>query len=104
MNSTVGAFQVMMASAKPGADYTDYGRQLSDLRPQAERFIARYGTSENAKESRVVGLLAGALTDYSWARTVWTLKLGRQSDGTVSEGDSSVISDLLMLYPDLRSS
>ena len=104
MNSTVGAFQVMIASAKPGADYMDYGRQLSDLRPQAERFIARYGTSENAKESRVVGLLAGALTDYSWARTVWTLKLGRQSDGTVAETDSSVISDLLALYPDLRSS
>ena len=104
LNLAVGAFQAMMVSAKPGADYTDYGRQLSELRPQAERFIARYGTSENAKESRVVGLLAGALTDYSWARTVWTLKLGRQSDGTVAEADSSVISDLLTLYPDLRSS
>ncbi len=103
MNSAVNAFQSMMASAKPGADYTDYGRQLSDLRSQAERFIARYGPSENAKEARVVGLLAGALTDYSWARTVWILKLGRQSDGTVAEGDSSIISDLLVLYPDLRA-
>ena len=104
MTSAVIAFQSMIASAKPGADYTDYGRQLSELRPQAERFIARYGPSENAKEARVVGLLAGALTDYSWARTIWTLKLGRQSDGTVAEGDSSIISDLLVLYPDLRSS
>ena len=104
MNSAVSAFDSMIASAKAGADYTDYGRQLSELRPQAERFIARYSASENAREARVVGLLAGALTDYSWARTLWTLKLGRQSDGTLAEGDSSIIGDLLVLYPDLRAS
>ena len=104
MNSAVSAFESMIASAKSGADYTDYGRQLSELRPQAERFIARYGASENAKEARTVGLLAGALTDYSWARTLWTLKLGRQSDGTLAENDSSIIGDLLVLYPDLRTS
>ena len=104
MNSAVSAFESMIASAKAGADYTDYGHQLSELRPQAERFIARYGPSENAREARVVGLLAGALTDYSWARTIWTLKLGRQSDGTIAEGDSPIIGDLLVLYPDLRSS
>jgi hypothetical protein len=97
------AFGTMAGAAKPGADYTEYGRQLSELRPQAERFISHYSASENSKESRAVALVAGALTDYSWARTIWTLKLGRSSDGTVAEADSPLIGDLLTLYPDLRS-
>jgi hypothetical protein len=31
------------------------------------------------------------------------MKLGRASDGTVAEGDSPIIADLLALYPDLRT-
>jgi hypothetical protein len=103
VDTIVAAFATMGGAAKPGADYTEYGRQLSELRPQAERFISRYSASENGKEAHAVALVAGALTDYSWARTIWTLKLGRSSDGTVVETDSPLIADLLTLYPDLRS-
>jgi len=97
------ALQAMAGSAKSGADYTDYGRQLSELRPQVERFIARFSGSDSGKETRTVALLAGALTDYTWARTIWTLKLGRASDGTIAEADSPLIGDVLGLYPDLRA-
>jgi hypothetical protein len=103
VDAIITAFGTMTAAARPGADYTEYGRLLSELRPQAERFISHYSTSENSKESRAVALVAGALTDYSWARTIWTLKLGRSGDGTVAETDSPLIGDLLTLYPDLRS-
>ena len=37
--------------------------------------------------------------DANWARAVWNLKLGRNSDGTVNESE---VTDLLALYPDLR--
>lgn len=102
--AALGFFQTMAASLKPGVDYTEYGRQLSELRRAGERLIAKYGTTDNAAEARVVSLVAGALTDYTWARTIWTLKFGRSSDGTVAETDSPVIADTIALYPDLRAS
>jgi hypothetical protein len=101
--AALGFFQTMSASLTTGVDYTEYGRQLSELRRAGERLIAKYGATDNAAESRVVSLAAGALTDYTWARTIWTLKFGRSSDGTVAETDSPVVADTIALYPDLRT-
>lgn len=101
--TALGFFQTMAASLKPGMDYIEYGRQLTELRRAAERLIARYSSTDNPGESRVVSLIAGALTDYTWARTIWTLKFGRSSDGTIAETDSPVVADTLVLYPDLRA-
>jgi hypothetical protein len=102
-SATLGLFQTLESSLKPGFDYTDYGRQLTELRRSAERFVTKYSSTENAAETRVVSLLAGALNDYSWARTIWTLKFGRSGDGTITDSDSPVVSDVLALYPDLRA-
>jgi hypothetical protein len=102
-NLPLGFFQTLASSLKPGVDYTEYGRQLSELRRSAERFVSKYSSTDNAGEARVVSLLAGALTDYSWARAVWTLKFGRSSDGTISDTESPAVIDTLALYPDLRA-
>lgn len=101
---TLGFFQTLASSLKPGADYIEYGRQLSELRRACERFVAMHSSTDSAAEARVVSLLAGALTDYSWARIIWTLKFGRSSDGTIGETDAPVVTDTLALYPDLRAS
>jgi hypothetical protein len=100
-NVTLSAFQTMTNETKTGSDYTDYGRQLSELRRTTDRFIQKYSTSGNTTEVRIVSLFSGAITDYTWARTVWTLKLG--SDGFLSESEAPVIADTLTLYPDLRT-
>jgi hypothetical protein len=100
-NAAINGFQTMTNETRTGSDYTDYGRQLSELRRTAERFIQKYSTTGNATESRVVTLLSGAITDYTWARTIWTLKLG--SDGFLSESEAPVIADTLTLYPELRA-
>jgi len=99
----LGFFQTMTASLKPGVDYTEYGRQLTELRRAGERFISKYSSTDNPAEARVVSLVAGALTDYTWARTIWTLKFGRASDGMIAETDSPVVADAVVLYPDLRT-
>lgn len=99
----LGIFQTMATSLRPGVDYTEYGRQLIELRRAGERLISKYCSTDNPTEARVVSLVAGALTDYTWARTIWTLKFGRSSDGTVAETDSPVIADSVALYPDLRT-
>jgi len=96
-------FNALASVLKSGSDYTEYGRQLGDLRRSAERFITKFSSGDNATEARVLALLTGALTDYTWARTIWTLKFGRSSDGTVSESDSPLLADVLALYPDLRT-
>lgn len=101
--STLGFFQTLASSLKQGVDYTEYVRQLSEMRRAGERFITKYSSTDNPSETRVVSLTAGALNDYSWARTIWTLKFGRSSDGTIAETDSTVVADLLSLYPDLRA-
>ncbi|HYP25813.1 MAG TPA: hypothetical protein VE262_03755 [Blastocatellia bacterium] len=99
----IGTFMTVVNDTRSGIEYSDYGRQLSDLRRASERFIARYSASENGSEARVVANLAGALTDFTWARTIWTLGFGRSSVGSVSEGDSTAISDAITLYPDLKA-
>ncbi|HSB11394.1 MAG TPA: hypothetical protein VLM38_18040 [Blastocatellia bacterium] len=96
-------FHNLAANLKTGVDYTEYGRQLAELRRAGERFISKYSSTDNASEARVVSLVAGALTDYSWARILWTLKFGRTSDGTIGEADSPTVVDVLTLYPDLRA-
>jgi hypothetical protein len=101
--AALGFFQTMASSLKPGVDYTEYGRQLSELRRAGERLIAKYSSTDNPAEARVVSLMAGALTDYTWARTIWTLKFGRSGDGTIAETDSPVVADAVALYPDLRA-
>ncbi|HKY03745.1 MAG TPA: hypothetical protein VJQ56_02585 [Blastocatellia bacterium] len=93
----------LSSATRAGTDYTEYGRLLSDLRRHAERFIDKYSASENTTETKAVALISGALTDYTWARTIWTLKLGRSGEGTVSESDSPVITDTVSLYPELRT-
>lgn len=103
-DAALSFFDTLATSLRPGVDYTEYGRQLTELRRAAERFIAKYSSTENANEARVVSLVGGSLTDYTWARTIWTLKFGRSSDGTIGESDSPVLIDVLSLYPDLRAS
>jgi hypothetical protein len=101
--AALGFFQTLASSLKPGVDYTEYGRQLIELRRAGERFVTKYSSTENPAEARVVSLIAGTMTDYTWARTIWTLKFGRSSDGTVAETDAPVVADTLVLYPDLRA-
>lgn len=102
--SVISAFQSLATQLKNGADYSEYGRQLTELRRTGEQFILRNSASENSTEARVVALLAGALTDYTWARTIWTLKFGRSGNGTVSDTESPAVTDTLLLYADLRTS
>ncbi|MEK6320516.1 MAG: hypothetical protein AABN33_02410 [Acidobacteriota bacterium] len=103
-DAALGFFHTLASNLKPGIDYTEYGRQLSELRRAGERFVTKYSSTDNPAEARVVSLMAGALTDYSWARVIWTLKFGRSSDGTIGETDAPVVTDALALYPDLRAS
>ncbi|HKG21360.1 MAG TPA: hypothetical protein VKC34_05630 [Blastocatellia bacterium] len=100
----IGTFTTIVNDTRSGIEYSEYGRQLVELRRASERFIARYSTSENGSEAHIVANLAGALTDFTWARTVWTLGFGRASVGSVRESDSPAISDAISLYPDLRTS
>jgi hypothetical protein len=102
--AALGFFQTLASNLKPGLDYTEYGRQLIELRRAGERFIAKYSSTENPAEARTLSLTTGALNDYTWARTIWTLKFGRSSDGTIAETDSPVIGDTLAVYPDIRES
>lgn len=101
--ATLGAFQTMAATLK-GSDYTDYDHSLRDVRPVAERFVGKYAVTESKVESQVALLISAALTDYSWARTIWTLKFGRSGDGAVSDTDSPAVAEALNLYTDLRAS
>lgn len=104
-DTAVNSFQSLATQLQSNTDYTEYGRLLSELRRTGEQFIARYGATENATEARIVALMAGALTDYTWARTIWTLKFGRTGEGSsVYDTDSPAITDALSLYPDLRAS
>jgi len=95
------ALQAMETETKGGSEYTEYGKRLTELRRELETFIQRYSSSDNATESRIVSLLCSALIDYTWARTIWTLKLG--GNGTVSETDNPVVTDTLALYENLRT-
>lgn len=99
----IGVFNTIVTDTRSGIEYSEYGRQLTELRRACERFIARYSASENGSETRIVANLAGALADFTWARTIWTLGFGRSSVGSVAEADSPAISDVIALYPDLKT-
>jgi hypothetical protein len=103
LRAVLGSLDPLASATRAGTDFADYGRLLTEVRPPAERFIQEYSISENPSEARAVALIGGALTDYSWARIVWTLKLGRSSGGLVGESDSPLIGDVLALYPNLRA-
>jgi hypothetical protein len=103
-DQVLAAFPAIAGAAKGSPDYTEYGRQLGEFRRAAERLVGKYGGTEDLTEARAVALIAGALTDYTWARTIWTLKLGRPGDVLVSQSDSPVVADSLSLYADLRVS
>jgi hypothetical protein len=104
VESVLSSLQDMEKAIEGGADYTDYGRQLTGVRRSVEHFTNKYAISEDETEARSAALLAAALTDYTWARTVWTLKLGHSAPTTLSASDSPVVADALDLYPDLRPS
>ena len=95
------ALQTMEIETKSGSEYTEYGKQLTELRRSVDKFVQRYSSFDNATESRVVSLLCSAMIDYTWARTIWTLKLG--GNGMVSEADNPVVADTLALYENLRT-
>jgi len=99
----IAAFQTTANQLRQGTEFNEYGRLLTDLRRRGEQFINRYGASDNATEARVVALLSGALTDYTWARTIWTLRLNRSGDTTAFDTDVPALTDALALYPDLRA-
>lgn len=96
------AFRTIAETTQSGADYTDYGRELTELRRTVEKYVCKYAGSEETTESRVAALAAGALVDYTWARVLWTLKLGYSASAVVTEADSPTIADALSLYPELR--
>ena len=97
-------FQNIARQLQQGTDYTDYGVLLTKLRRTGEQFIDRYGTSENPSEARVVAALSAALTDYTWAKTIWLLRLNRSGDTTAFDTDAPALSDALVLYPEIRAS
>src|SRR5438270_4748395 len=70
--AVLSAFQNIANQLRQGTEFNEYGRLLTDLRRTGEQFINRYGASENPGEARTVALLSAALTDYTWARTIWT--------------------------------
>jgi hypothetical protein len=95
-------FQQMATETKGGSSYTDYDRQLVQLRRTAEKFLQKYSATENPTEARALSLFTGALLDYNAARTIWTLKIG--TNGTLAETDSPVVADTLAIYPEIRES
>jgi hypothetical protein len=101
--AVINAFVSFESDLKSPMDYTEYGRRASDLRRLAERFLVRNCSSDKPGETRVVSLLWSAITDYGWARNIWTLKFGRSSDGTASEGESPTLADALASYPDIKT-
>jgi len=104
VETMLAAFQSLASELRNDTGYTEYGRQITDLKRAADKFVVRYGSSEEATESRCAALAAAALTDYSWARTIWTLKFGYSGNAAVSETDSPAVADALSLYSDVRQS
>lgn len=99
--TVLSGFQAMEAEVRSAPDYTDYSRQLTELKRTSDKFVAAYSMSDDPTELRITALLSGAVNDYTWARTIWTLRLGRPANAAVSTSDSPVVSDALQLYPDL---
>jgi len=101
--TVMSGFHAMLGQAKTAPDYTEYGGALVELRRRAELFIGKYGNTEDPVEARVVAGIASAVTDYTWARAIWALKLGHAGDVTVNRSDSPAVADTVGLYPEVRS-
>ena len=101
--SAASALSAMSALTKTGTNYTDYGQQLTDLRRSTERYVAKYAASDDVGEARVAALIAGSLSDYTWARTIWGLKLGYSTHQEVDESDAPAVADAITIYPELRA-
>ncbi|HEU4391571.1 MAG TPA: hypothetical protein VFV34_27525 [Blastocatellia bacterium] len=102
--AAVDSFGAIVSLTKTSTNYTDYGQQLTDLRRRTERYVSKYAASESVGETRAAALIAGALADYTWARTIWALKLGHSSHNDVDESDSPAVADAITVYPELRAS
>lgn len=101
--AVLGSLESIAVGLKAGLDYSDYDRQVTEMRRAAERFAQRYSATESVSEARIVALIAAGLTDYTWARTIWTLILGRPASSALGESDSLAIADTVAIYPDLRA-
>jgi hypothetical protein len=102
--AVLGAFQNTATKLRNGTEYNAYSTMVTDLRRTGDQFIDRFGASENATEARVVALISATLTDYSWARLIWMLRLNRSGDTTAYDTDTPALTDALAIYPDLRAS
>src|SRR5215216_5067000 len=49
----LSAFHSVASQLRTGTDYTEFGRQLSELRRTADRFIDKNSMSENQSEARI---------------------------------------------------
>ncbi|HKV40973.1 MAG TPA: hypothetical protein VJX67_17330 [Blastocatellia bacterium] len=103
IETTLASFEAVDSALKSSADYTDYGRQVTEIERVTRRFATKYAVSEEPGEIRIAALLSAALNDYLYARTIWTLKLGRNVGSTVSASESPAVADAIQLYPDLKS-
>lgn len=99
--SVMALFQAMDSATQSGTEYSDYGRRLGELRRATERFVSKYAGSEDQTEARTAALFSAALDDYSWARTIWTLRLGQGPGATIAAADSPAATDAVELYPEL---
>ncbi|HXG67389.1 MAG TPA: hypothetical protein VNO70_19955 [Blastocatellia bacterium] len=102
VGAVLNSFQSVASGLNAGLDYSGYDRQVAELRRATERFAQKYSATESTDEARMIALLTAALTDYTWARTIWTLILGRPTGTTLGQSDSLAVADTLALYPDLR--
>ena len=101
--NVMSGFHALLGEAKTAPEYSEYGGALAELRRRAELFIGKYGNTEDPVEARFVAGVASAVTDYSWARTIWALKLGHTGDVTVNRSDSPAVADAVGLYPEVKS-
>jgi hypothetical protein len=99
----LGSFRSVATNLQTGIDYTEFGRQVNELRRSADRLISKFAATDNITELRIISLIIAGLNDYNWSRTVWTLKFGRSSDGLAFETESSALVDVLAAYPDVKS-
>jgi hypothetical protein len=99
--SLMALFQAMDSATQSGTEYSDYGTRLVELRRATERFVGKYAGSEDQTENRLAALFSATLDDYSWARTIWALRLGQGPAATIAAGDLPAVADALELYPDL---
>jgi hypothetical protein len=103
-STALSSYESIATNLQSGIDYTEFGRQVGELRRVIDRLISKHSSTQNLTELRVISLLLAGQTDYNWSRNIWTLKFGRSNDGTASESDSPALADALSAYPELRSS